>query len=245
MNKRGAITSRLIFSENTRIDDLESISRDGKNIFIAASLSHNRKGHLKTKRRKFIRFNYNDQGILEQDEVDLYAVLDRLSQNSPPSEMTRFLSDAIKHRTMDIEAHMVMNNKLYLGFKAPLDSQGNTVILELSDINKLFSEQKIDGRIWQTVQMLSPETGEKTRLSDMLMLKESLLLTSVVRSSQKSRSYLWRYSLQDKSLTKIKTFPGLKLEGISPSSDGKSLMIVFDEGGGEPSQYQSIPFSLN
>jgi hypothetical protein len=77
MGEEGIISSAL-FPKNQKdrlADDLESISTDGEFIYILSSLSHNKKGKLKRRRKKFIRFKYQNKQVTELQKIDLYHVL--------------------------------------------------------------------------------------------------------------------------------------------------------------------------
>ena len=245
MNDKGVITAGLTIQEGDRykIDDVESISKEGDDVYILSSLSYSKKGKLKAKRKKLLRFKYQQQQITEKQVIDLYAVLSDIKDASETSiKLTSFLAEAINNKTLDIESHFVKNNDLYLGFKAPYAGSNNTLIVRLSDVDAMFKGKTPQAEIWQSIALLDPETGEPMQLSDMQQLDDQLFLLSVSRSSVK-KSVLWRYQLKHNTLEYIKQFPGLKAEGLSYRQQKAEFMVVFDKGGKKESSFFTFSYT--
>jgi multidrug resistance efflux pump len=241
----GMISERLIMQDKDEhgIDDLESISFEGDYTYILSSLSHNKKDKLKAKRKKLIRFKYQNKKVTEQQELDLYKILIAIKNaQTTNAKLVHFLTKAIDNHSLDIESHFVKNNNLYLGFKSPFTRHKKTLIVKISNLDAVFGEQIPDAEIWQTITLSDPDTGEPMRLSDMIMVDDQLLLLSGSRSIVK-KSVLWRYQLRDKSLKHIQQFPGISAEGISYRPKISMLTVVFDEGKKSYSKYLKIPFA--
>lgn len=239
LDKDTAITERLILQEDTSIDDLESISADGDYIYVSSSLSYNKKNELKAKRRKLLRFKYQQHTSTTQQEIDLFDTLSSLIKTQPTSQVATFLTQAISDHSIDIESHFVKDNALYIGFKAPFINSTAAVIIKINNLEAVFAGNKTTADIWQIIALTDPDTGEPTQLSDMLLLDDQLILLSVSRSSSKN-SHLWRYSLKDKALTNLHQFAGINAEGVTYRPDLGAVVIVFDEGKGQTSKYQTI-----
>ena len=246
MDETGEILTGLPIQKGKqyKIDDLESISIEGDTLYILSSLSHNKKGKLKSKRKKILRFKYQHQTLSEPQEINLYDVLIAIKDSPTTStELALFLTQALESHSMDIESHFVKNNDLYLGFKS-LDSYDNsTLIIRLQDVETLFSGKIPQAEIWQKISLKDPETGEPMQLSDMTIADEQLFLLSVSRSSIQ-KSVLWHYQPKNKSLKNIQQFFDLKAEGISYRPDKSMFMVVFDEGKNTPSKYTTLPYSI-
>jgi len=221
------------------IDDLESISSDGQYIYLMASLSQNKKDILKPKRRQLVRLQQTENEVIYRGSIDLYSYLEKLSNSSDVTNLSsqQFLKNAIASKNMDIEAHSIFNGDLYLGFKAPLNSKGESVIFKLNDVNALFSDKQTQGGIWRLVDLKDDASGEPDMLSDMLLQANRILLLSV-KSGKYPVSCLWSYRISDNKLTKLATFKNLKAEGITQSIfNEKENVIVFDTGSKSVSRY--------
>ena len=243
MNKQGQLLSALPINVAGDIDDMESISTDGKYFYVASSLSYSKKGRLESKRRKLVRLQRTGKNLETRGEVDLYEILRSLADNTTVDVAAReYLKQAIEHKSLDIEAHAVMNNLLYLGFKNLLDRQGNTVILKVTGVDTLFGGDKMgDAKIWQRLKLLDPDSGKSALLSDMVIQNDQLFLLGVIKHHKRSLSCLWKYTLNTKTLTQLATFPDLKAEGLAVRQGLDEAVIVFDGGGEEPSRYTLLP----
>ena len=242
VNANMRITDQLTMLNPTPIRDLESISSDGEYVYALSSQSHNRQDKLTVKRKKLVRFQYQNSSVTFQQEIDLYAVLIRLSQEQPQSRLSTFLTKALKDGEIDIESHFVKAGNLYLGFKAPHGDGESTVIVELSNVAAIFSGVKTVGKIWKEINLFDPETGRPARLSDMILVKDTLLMLGVSKTSAMS-SQLWSYRLDDGKLTLRNKFPGVAAEGLAYRPDTATLMVVFDEGNKKISKYQTLRLS--
>lgn len=241
MDKDGAVTARLALQDGIAIDDLESISADGGYIYVSSSLSYNKKDELKPKRRKLLRFKYQQNRVIWQQEIDLFAVLDTVKDSQPDSKAAAFLTQAMNDHSIDIEAHFVKDDALYLGFKSPAVS-GTSVIIKLNGLEAIFAGKTTVAEIWQTIALTDPDTGEPSQLSDMLLMGGQLILLSATKTPRKN-SYLWVYALEDNQLKSIQQFPGVIAEGIAYRPELSSLVVVFDEGKDNASKYQTIKLS--
>lgn len=239
MDEQGIITSRLLMKD-LNFDDLESISSDEEYTYVLSSLSHTKKDKLKAKRKKFIRFKYQNNKVTEQQGIDLYHQLKLITEKQPETELSSFLTQAIDEHSMDIESHFVKDNQLYLGFKSPF-KKNKTLILKINNFRTLFKGENASAEIWNTFDLLEPDTKEPMQLSDMLLVDQQLFLLGVSSTSIK-HSTLWQYPLENGPLTEIARFPGLKAEGLSYQPKKSLFTIVFDEGKKVHSKY--ISFAL-
>ncbi len=229
------ISDQLIM-QNYDFDDLESLSSDGTYIYALCSLSHNQNGKLKTRRKQFLRFQYRGNKVTNQQSINLYKILKSDIKRHPDSRYADFLSQAIKHHTMDIESHFVSDNQLYIGFKSPFIDTDKTLVLKLDSLNSLFENKTASIESWMTVALNDPKTKKAMRLSDMLLLKNNIYLLSVSDRS-KNHSIPWRYQPKKQQLQMIKQFPGLKAEGLAYNNEQSRFIVVFDRGGKKSSKY--------
>ncbi len=242
MNDKRTISSRLNMQQQS-VDDLESISSDGDYTYILSSLSYTKKDKLKAKRKKLIRFKYQNSSVTEQQEIDLYKTLKKIKDQQAQTKLSLFLEQAIDSHSIDIESHFVKNNQLYLGFKSPFEGNIKAIIIRINNLSSLFNGSTPKAEIWKTINLPDPETGEPMQLSDMLLIDKHLFLLSVSRSSSKN-SMLWHYRVDVDILEGLKQFPGLKAEGITYQAEKSLFTIVFDEGSKTASKYLSFVYSI-
>jgi len=243
MDDRGTVTARLGMQQQS-IDDLESISSDGNYTYILSSLSHTKKGKLKAKRKKLMRFKYLNNQIIEHQAIDLYRILKKIKDKQPQKRLTLFLEQAINNHSLDIESHFVKNNQLYLGFKSPFENSNKTLIIRVNNLSALFNGSDPSAEIWKTISLSDSETGEPMQLSDMLLVNNNLFLLSISRSPTK-KSVLSHYLVDKDVLEEIRQFSGLKAEGIAYQAEKSIFTVVFDEGNKTVSKYVSFPFSIS
>jgi hypothetical protein len=238
------LLSQLSIPGDVNVDDFESISINGQTVYALSSLAHNKHGELKAKRKKLLRFNYHDNHATDPQTIDLFALLTAIKNDQPQSDLARFLDKGLREHSLDIEAHFIKDNDLYLGFKSPLAHDNATVIIKLNNLDALFKGQQPSATLWKTLRLTESASTAPSPLSDLLLLNDTLYLLSVSSSATKN-SYLWRYSLQENQLQLIKSFAGLNAEGITYRADRAQFMVVFDEGKNYPSRYQflSLPAS--
>lgn len=240
LNNQGEIIKRLPIQFKKEVDDLESISRQGDTVYVLSSLDKNKK-----KRRLLLRLLIKDDLVVLDGHINLYKMLKKLSTSSRDISTRQFLKNAISNKSMQIEAHGIHQNNLYVGFKTPLDIQGKTVFIKFDNINKIFADKtaQVDGAIWKKISLLDPQTGSPTHLSDMLFYQDQLLLLGVNESHAIASSHLWSYQYAASKLSTIKSFDRLKAEGISATSKQNVVMVVFDGDGNQSSRF--LPLLLN
>ncbi len=240
VNPNMQIEAQLKMKPDTAIDDLESISSDGDFVYVLSSLSHNKHNKLKDVRKKLLRFRYQGDTVQIQEEVDLHDVLQRLAQEAPASTLSAFLAAALRDNSLNIESHAVRAGKLLVGFKSPQTSQGMTVMAEIDNVNALFAGRKLSAKIWAQVALVDPHLPTSaSRLSDMAWVGEQLFMLSV-SSGPSKHSQLWRMTAADTQPVLLKRFAGLAAEGLAYRPDTGMLTVVFDEGKGAPSKYQTL-----
>jgi hypothetical protein len=232
LEKNGDFRAILSMQKSTSIDDLESISTDGHFIYILNSFSDK-----KINTGKLIRFKYQHDAVTEQQEVNLLEVLTKIVNDQPTSRLANLLSKTLKKQDVDVEAHLVLNNTLYLAFNTPLEKARDTVFVKFNHLADIFAGRPTSAEIVLTLTLPSPETGKPTLLSDMTLVGTDLFLLSVEKGASKD-SYLWRYTLGEDKPNLVKAFSGIQAEGITYFSGLSFLIVVFDEGNGNPSKYQ-------
>ncbi|MCP5448260.1 MAG: SdiA-regulated domain-containing protein [Chromatiaceae bacterium] len=231
LNAQGEIVQRLEIN-GLRIDDAESISIDGDCLYISASLSFNKAGVLKNRRRKLVRLQREKKGWVYQQEVDLYKALQTLTHSDSLDARTKsFITMATQEASIDIEAHQVRDNVLYLGFKSPLNSGSESVILRIDDLASLFSGLPVRAEIWRSFQLDDGDGSNTMTISDMIFFGDKIYLTGVDTYATNSSSGLWELSGDRQRAALMLSFPGYKAEGIAINRQTREAKIVFDGGG--------------
>jgi len=220
----GNIESTLI-SGLKKINDMESgaLANDGS-IFIASSLSHNKKEKLKNERKLLLKVKRDGKEFKLDKKVLLYDILVEYAKNND-SETTYFLNDSIKNKTLDIEGIFFKEDNLYLGVKAPL-LDGSSVILEIVDIDTLIKNEtakKGSIRIWKTIKLKDGSGIQK--ISGMFLSGNDLFITGTTKKD----GGLWKLNTSSKTPDLIKSFKDLRPEGVSRSKND-NIVLAFDQG---------------
>lgn len=224
------------------LDDAESISMDKDSLYIAASVSSNKSGKMKNKRKKLVKLKRDGERWVYDRELDLHAVLVNLADSeSNDGETRRFLAKALHDNSIDIEAHQVIDDRLYLGFKSPSNSAGESVILKIGALDSLFAKRPIHAEIWKKLQLFDANSRRTMAISDMLIYSNRVYLTGVDTDAGKSNSGLWKLDYNRTQADQIASFVGYKAEGIAINRSTKEVTIVFDGGSKADSYYTHKP----
>lgn len=238
MNLSGEITSVHKLQNIKNIDDMESISQDDQYIYLLTSLSVNKSGKHKKRRNRFVRLKPLKNDFRVNDELDFNLILKRLSESDNTSpKLSSLISTALKNKEIDIEAHAVIDNNLYIGLKKPLGDNGKSIIVKISDLHSIFENKKTSASLWQSIDFNSVSPDQNWQLSDFIMIDEQLFLLTVGDEPNIRSSAFWSFDIANQKLKLKKVFPNHSAEGISKTKTPGTFMIVFDGGGKENSQY--------
>lgn len=243
LERDGNLRGLLNMLPGTAIDELESISTDGDYIYILNSF--NVKDPSKAQELgtgKLLRFKYQDDKVTEQQEINLRSLLVQALSTQANSRLALLLKDPLDKQTINIEAHIIVGNDLYVAFKAPLENARESIFVKFSNIAGMFQGQVPDVQIVLTLSLIPPGTNEITTPSDMILVDGDLLLLSTEKGKSPN-SYLWRYSLSTQKLSLLNTFSQLQAEGITYYADSQIVAVVFDEGSNKVSKYQLFSLS--
>ncbi len=124
------------FREFRKLDDLEGVAVDEAGLVYAiTSHSVTEGGNVGRNRGKLVRFAISGDKII--DPVVVSGLESALAAQFP------LLRQAVAERRLNIESLSLneTQDKLMLGFRAPLDGDGKALIAVLEDLDKLFSER--------------------------------------------------------------------------------------------------------
>lgn len=130
----------------------------------------------------------------------------------------------------EIEGHFVDENNLYVGFKNPLSSAKESIILVIQDVERIFKQKAIDPSQLISVKFVNfgGGTGSPQRLSDMIRVQGRLYVTTVCQNEDCGG--IWRLQEADGRINpeEIKKFEALKPEGIAFDPEDSSFFVTFD-----------------
>ena len=232
------------------VDDLESITL-GENQFLYAITSHslNRKGKFKSKRNQLLRFQINEQEIINPQAIE--NLRDWLVASYPELRTAAKIKRVQDDGGLNIEglAYQKKTKQLLIALRSPLDSQGRAIIIPLDLTPDIFKNKLLNIKANQLL-FLDLEGAGIRDLSYIPELKGFLLLSGTSSADKKS-SNLWFWKRgENPRLVKIKGTGQLgTAEGITPvqlPNGDKGIIIVSDDGNrvkDRPGHYIFIPYS--
>lgn len=246
MTADGAVDPRpFAISGIAELDDLEAIAAapDGA-IWVLASNSANKKGKRRTARRQLVKLSVTPDGAQVDGAVDLGGLLGRatpavraaLGMHGDPRDP---LGD------LDLEALAVHDGALYIGLKAPVDSDGRAQIWRVAQPAKLLLGDLAGAELtrFATLRLAIDADGRSVPggLADLIFLDEHTIAVASTASGfdprqQTSVLAVAPFAPGELAPRVVRRFPGLKAEGLARAPDGKHLAIVFDRGA-EPAQW--------
>lgn len=120
------------------------------------------------------------------------------------------------------------NGALYLGLKAPLDDRRRALIWRLARPEALFREGSLlpaGLSLWGRV-LLEVE-GEPAGISELLFTAKGRLLVAAT-NDKGGGVFSVTAGGEELRVEPVRSFPGLKPEGLSLTPDGRRLVVVFD-----------------
>lgn len=265
MSATGAVEPEPVAVDGvSELDDVEGIAAgDAGEVYLLSSQSHSRKGKRKPARTALLRLHPEGRGFRVDGEVHLAEMLDA----SPERAAALGLPEGTQ--ALDIEGLAFQQGSLYLGLKAPLDTNGNAMLWRIASPGALFQGAQSTAARAGKGKERTPGSGERLEdagvslwararvdvivagrptpggISALLFLPDgSLAMASTPSTAEGDAGALWRVdNPQGGALSPrlVQRFPGLKPEGIAPSLSPGKLMIAFDTGAGTP-YFQELPW---
>jgi len=242
MDSFGRIIDEILIDSLHKINDIESVAIDNNgNIFIASSLSVNKKGKRSKSRKLLISVKWENRSFRLTGKCNLYKILNRAALKNQKKEWAKFLLKGIKDNTIDIEGMFYKDNSLFLGFKTPLYNE-NSVILKIDQVNKMIKNHKLSNNqisIWKKLALKQNDRLAQEYISDLLYDNGNLFITGTDSLGNLGGS-LWQYSYSNDKLTLIQSFEGAKPEGLAATKDKSTYMVCFDQDNHQSSQITTI-----
>ena len=227
----------LVIEGIERVNDLEGIatSPDGR-IYLIASQSENRKGIRRSIRTIFIVARLQADRLLAEGHVFFYDLLVEAGR-SDPSFFASLGLDTHGSQSgpiVEIEGLAWHNGALFLGLKNPLDSSGRALIWKLGNPDSLFQRKSLSGAaltLWKKVPL--QVEGSPAGISEIVFLPDGTLVLAGTNFQGGALFHAKETTNGELSTMTLKSFPGLKPEGLCLSPD-RRLVVVFDQQQNNP-----------
>lgn len=213
-----------------KMKDAESISSEGNYVYVMNSLWA--KGRERKKSgNEFFRIKRDGFKLSETTSVEFGDILRKLMKASSDPVVKELMRH--EDRPIEVEAHVVLGGDLYVGLKAPLLDNDDSVILRIPDVNRLFEKNGAQSRIevWKKIRF----SEERHRISDMAFVNGSLYITTTKK--KEAGGAFWSLGKNDIAPKMVRSFPDLRPEGVAYNHPQNLFLIAFDGGGEEPSSY--------
>jgi len=242
MDTGGAVQDELLIQGLDKINDMEAIAEDhAGNIYIACSLSSNKKGRLPDARKLLVRA-VRDRALLRLDrKVFLYDVIRQAALKYADTDWAQLvITDG--NVAVNIEGIFCRDGALYLGLRTPL-KDNKAAIIKISEIDRVFEKSlpgKQDVELWQTFDLKDRVSGVCAGISDLHLSGNTLYIVSynpdTVSGTLRDAGNLWKYDFAGNDLQHVRRFADAKPEGVTINSDTKEIVITCDRDAAQPSQ---------
>jgi len=226
-----------------KLNDAEAIcpGPDGT-FFVCTSHSESKKGKSGAARRMLLHVLLDGRRLRVQEKCNL-------TDATIVSDAGEMQADRLDpEHGLDIEGIAYRDASLFIGLKSPLAGGVAATLYEFHDplprMARGLSILKRYAELHLTVRGPSGEVPQG--ISDIAFLPDGSLIACANApkgAASDGGGAVWRLRAGPQGFARpelLKRFPGLKPEGVAPSPDGRSLVVVFDRGNKTP-QWTSIP----
>jgi hypothetical protein len=243
MDERGAVDADPIVIEGIKkVTDLESITAgDAGEVYVLSAQGYSKNGKRSKARTALLRLTANGRGFRVDGEVHLAELLDAAG-----GDLLTRLGLPQGTRQLEIEGMTFHRGALYFGLKSPLDPKGDALVWKLNDPKALFAGGDLNSSglsLWARARLDAEVDGRTVAggISELLFLPDGSLVMASTASNEQGATESGRVwyvpSPAEGRLTPrlVKTFPGLKPEGLCLSATPGKMLVVFDAGAATPS----------
>nr|MBA3460476.1 hypothetical protein [Deltaproteobacteria bacterium] len=235
MSASGAVDPQpLVVTGLDELNDIESITTDGAGgLWLMSSQSESKKGKRPENRRRLVHVVFAKSGEVKADKlVDFVGMLD-----AAPAT-TRAALGVLDTSMLDIEGLAFRDGALYFGLKSPVDADGSAMIWRVAAPDKLLAGDLVGAKLtpWSKVKLTVEADGRKVPagIADMVFWDSDTLVIAVTASGAEAKVeagaiYVARATAGMLAPVHVRTFPGLKPEGIARGPKD-TLAVVFDRG---------------
>lgn len=219
----------------SKISDLESVSADGKYVYLLSSLGLTKSGKAKEERSLFVRVLRQGTKFTLDKSVDLRELLIPAIQNSKLPELAN-LKISVEEE-LDVESHFIRDGKLYVGLKSPQSQPGTATILDLGSVDKILNAKKIENlQVWKTINFRAI-SNEDDMLSEILVFKNEIWFAT---TNEDHHGRFWKFDEKTGKVELKKYFRKQRLEGLAYDVTNKTVFMVFDQSN-KPALFNSEP----
>ncbi len=235
-----------------QVNDLESLAVGrGGVLYALSSQSHSKRGKRSKARRQFLAMSADGRGWQVNAKVLLSDLLDAM----PPSKREALgIQDTA---ALEIEGMTAEGDGLLLGLKSPLDSQGRALIWRIAHPERLFEDGNLDRAdltLHARLRLTADADGQPVPagISELLRLPDGTLLVAGTPSSGDPKietGALWWVGPPEGApggeamAHFVKSWPGLRPEGLALAPEPGRVAVFFDTGGQAP-VWAEIPWPV-
>lgn len=231
-----ALDTRIVRGFKQRLNDLESLARDGDGFMYAlTSHSRNKKGERSPDRERLLRFKIQGGTVLGLTSYDKLAAALESDTRLHGLIRQRAKVDEVSFKDLDIESmtYDLANRRLVLGFRDP-EFNNRALVVFISNPREMF-EQNADP-VFSDAAILDINGGGIRSLNYDAVLQTYLIANEVKDENGEKYSQLWQWSGNPKDEAQTINLPNLRhminVEAMdSVIINGKpQLMLMSDEG---------------
>lgn len=249
VSRDGAVDpSPLVVQDVASLRDLEAVASDpsGQTLYLLSSQSLSRKGKRHADRTTLSRVERRGSLLRAVSHPSLFDALEAME----PEERAALGLGPDWAQALDLEGLAWQGGALYLGLKAPLSSAGRALIWRMAHPDVFFASGSLSGaglERWAEAPLtaLAGDREVPGGVSDLMFGPAGeLILTSTPSAAEADAGVtgavsgrLWMDPKPAGGLAAprlMRTFHGLKPEGVSAAPADGRLIVVFDEGDASP-----------
>lgn len=248
MNSRGEVTEQMQPIGNLdKMEDIESISQQGSDIYLLSSLSATKKNKLKKTRQLFVKVQRSGLTFTAERKIDLRTALLEASKKSKDVLLNKIyaMAQGTQESDLEVEGHAVKGDELYLLLKRPQFSNHEGVILKIKNLEDLLETGRIsDGDLSVAVQFTATAGSSHMAAyhSDMIFADDTIFISSSCR--EEKCSAIWRLKPGATKAELVEEFKTKGLEGLTIYPPTGELYGVFDQKKGSKFISLAMPDSL-
>ncbi|XGC80323.1 HlyD family secretion protein [Bdellovibrio bacteriovorus] len=248
MNSHGEVTEQMLPILNLdKMEDIESISQQGSDIYLLSSLSGTKKNKLKKTRQLFVKVQRSGLTFTAERKIDLRSALLEASKSSKDVLLNKLFAAAqgTQESDLEVEGHAVKGNELFLLLKRPQFSSHEGIILKIKNLDELLETGRIaNGDLSVAVQFTAKAGSDHMGAyhSDMIFADDTIFIASSCR--EEKCSAIWRLKPGEKKAELVEEFKTKGLEGLTIYPPTGELYGVFDQKKGSKFISLAMPDSL-
>ncbi|MFT6070423.1 MAG: hypothetical protein ACJAT2_000777 [Bacteriovoracaceae bacterium] len=237
MNNKGQIDKEIEIAGVKGIADMEAITQDENGfIYIASSMSEKKDGKVSKRRKRFLKVTRKNFEFTAVADINFYDALNKAALKNKKEDWAQILLNPSKSKIkVNIEGIIVKGNTLFFGLRSASSKlKDQFVLMRINDLDSVLETEKIQGdqiSIQANSAFPKDQFFKNEGVSDMAMIDGELYVLTVNNNGREGGRVL-KTVLEDPSnhLEEVKTFRGLKPEGITFNTQTNKFIISFDQG---------------